>query len=86
MNQTVQKLTPKGDLSWCIKWTASVFIILAVCFRSAGADPIYDLAFSIAGTFGWATVGFLWHDRAIMMLNGILSVILAVGIITYFGV
>jgi len=86
MNQTVQKLTPKGDLSWYIKWTASMFIIAAVCFRSAGADPIYDLVFSIAGTMGWATVGFLWHDRAIMLLNGILSVILAVGIISYYGV
>jgi len=86
VTQTVEKQTPKGDLSWYIKWLASFFIIAAVCFRSAGADPIYDLVFSVLGTTGWATVGILWHDRAIMMLNGILSVILVVGIISYYGV
>ena len=64
-----KKVTPKGDLSWYVKWVASAFILTAVFARSVGTIPDY-LWFSLVGTLGWLLVGMLWHDRAITMLNG----------------
>jgi hypothetical protein len=42
---------------------------------------MFDLYFSLAGTVGWLIVGFLWHDRALIFLNAILSTVLLTGII-----
>ena len=41
----------------------------------------YDLWFSIFGTAGWFWVGMLWHDRALIMLNGALATLLFTGIL-----
>jgi hypothetical protein len=47
----------------------------------------YDLWFSIFGTAGWFWVGMLWHDRALIMLNGVLTTLLTMGLVKlYFGV
>ena len=45
-----KKVTPKGDLSWYVKWTASFLILMAVVFRSIGLHE-YDMWFSIFGVF-----------------------------------
>ena len=79
-----KNITPKYDLSWYIKWIASVLILVAVCFRAAGGFHIYDLVVSFIGTLGWLWVGYLWHDRALIMLNGALSTLLFTGIIKHF--
>lgn len=81
-----KKVTPKGDLSWYIKWVASFFILTAVAARSVGTIPLIDLWFSLIGTLGWFWVGMLWHDRALTMLNGTLTTILMMGLFKfYFG-
>ena len=81
-----KKVTPKGDLSWYVKWAASFFILTAVAARSVGTIPLIDLWFSLIGTLGWFWVGMLWHDRALTMLNGTLTTILMMGLFKfYFG-
>tara|TARA_X000000368_G_C23045964_1_gene719125 strand:- start:124 stop:459 length:336 start_codon:yes stop_codon:yes gene_type:complete len=81
-----KKVTPKGDLSWYVKWTASFFILTAVAARSVGTIPLIDLWFSLVGTLGWLWVGMLWHDRALTMLNGALATVLLMGLMNfYFG-
>ena len=55
--------------------------MIAVCFRAADAHHMYDLYFSFAGTTGWLMVGFLWHDRALIFLNAVLSTLLLTGIL-----
>ena len=83
-SRVFKKITPKGDITWYIKWTASVFILTAVMCRSVPEVPkIYDLVLSLIGCFGWGLVGFMWHDRALMLLNGVLVVILATGLLGY---
>jgi len=83
-SRVFKKITPKGDITWYIKWTASVFILTAVMCRSVPEVPkIYDLILSLIGCFGWGLVGFMWHDRALMLLNGVLVVILATGLLGY---
>jgi len=77
------KITPKHDLSWFIKWTASFFIMTGIILRSADTQGLYkelDLVLSLIGTLGWATVGYLWHDRALLLLNGAASITLASGL------
>ena len=55
-----KKVTPKGDLSWYVKWVASFLILIAVVFRSIGVHEL-DMWFSILGTLGWFWVGMLWQ-------------------------
>ena len=79
-----KKVTPKGDLSWYVKWISSVFILSAVACRSTGNLAVFDLWLSLIGTSGWFWVGMLWHDRALIMLNGALSSILMLGLLNYY--
>ena len=76
-----KKITPKYDLSWYIKWLASLMLMIAVCFRAADFNHMFDLYFSFIGTIGWLIVGMLWHDRALIFINTAAMVIFATGII-----
>jgi|TARA_R110002074_G_scaffold398504_1_gene590463 hypothetical protein len=74
--------TPKQDLSWYVKWCASAFILIAVVARSAGIEyHMIDVWFSLVGTMGWLTVGLLWKDRALIMLNAVIVTVLAQSIV-----
>tara|TARA_B100000085_G_scaffold165128_1_gene150118 strand:- start:226 stop:531 length:306 start_codon:yes stop_codon:yes gene_type:complete len=76
--------TPKYTLDWYVKWFATFMIIAAVVCRSSGFH-LMDLVFSIIGTVGWTFVAIAWHDRALIVLNAVISVILAIGLLEYFS-
>mgnify|MGYP003351227046 FL=1 len=76
--------TPKQDLSWYIKWIASIFLLCAFAFRSTQQFPFVDLCLSLVGVSGWLWVGLLWKDRALVLLNGIAVFILISGLINHF--
>ena len=63
--------TPKQDLSWYVKWTASIFILISMSIRGIDGLQMIDLSMSIMGVIGWLWVGLLWKDRALILLNGI---------------
>ena len=63
--------TPKYDVSWWIKWTASIFILASMSIRGVEGLQQYDLMLSLVGVAGWMWVGFLWKDRALILLNGV---------------
>jgi len=79
-----KKVTPKGDLSWYVKWIASILILGATVARATGVMPLVDLWFGLFGTLGWFWVGMLWHDRALIMLNGVLVTLIAMGLINHY--
>ena len=80
-----KKITPKGDLSWFIKWASSVLIIIAMALTSANLYPI-NIVFHLLGVSGWLIVGMLWHDRALIFLNGVAIFVFATGLLNhYFG-
>ena len=86
-SRVIKKVTPKGDLSWYVKWVSVVLILFATSARATGTMPEIDLWFGLFGTIGWAWVGYLWHDRAILLLNGVLVTIIVMGLMKYyFGV
>ena len=85
-SRVYKKITPRHDLSWYVKWASSFLILAAVACRATGTLPMYDLWFSVVGTIGWFTVGMLWHDRALILLNGALVMVLTMGLLkAYFG-
>jgi hypothetical protein len=67
----VKSATPKYELSWYVKWTASVFILASMSIRGVEGLQMYDLLLSLVGVAGWMWVGFLWKDRALILLNGV---------------
>ena len=82
-----KKITPKGDLSWFVKWISVVLILFATSARATGTMPQIDLWFGLFGTLGWFWVGYLWHDRALILLNGVLVTLISMGLMKYyFGV
>ena len=86
-SRVIKKVTPKGDLSWYVKWVSVFLILFATVARSVGTLPQYDMWFGLFGTIGWAWVGYLWHDRALLVLNSILVTLLVIGLANfYFGV
>ena len=78
-----KKVTPRYDLSWYIKWVSSVIILFGMVFTSANMLP-YNLWFHLIGVAGWGVVGFLWHDRALIVLNAIAIGIFVAGIVNHY--
>jgi len=67
----IKSATPKGDLSWYIKWIASAFILVSMTIRGVEGLQFYDLVLSLFGVIGWFIVGMMWKDRALILLNGV---------------
>lgn len=82
----VKSATPKYTLDWYVKWIASIIIILSIAIRSTGISElhIFDLWGSFIGCLLWFWVSFVWRDRALMMVNGVASLILTSGLLQYY--
>ena len=78
-----KKITPKGDLSWYIKWASSITLIVAMLFTSANMFPV-NLWIANLGFIGWLIVGMLWHDRSLIVLNAVSLAIYSLGILNYY--
>lgn len=78
--------TPKYDLTWYIKWGASIITLFAIIIRASGVMELHwlDMLFSWIGALGWAVVGFMWKDRAILLLNGVIGILLFAGLLNYY--
>ena len=80
--QPIKKVTPLHDLSWYVKWIASLFVVISWMLASANLYP-YNIMVQIIGVAGWLWVGYLWHDRAIMVLNAMGVMFLGIGLIKF---
>ena len=70
-----------NKMIWYTKWFASFVIVIAVGMRSAGELwHIYDLWLSLLGSVLWLLVSIAWKDRALIMLNTVITVTLITGI------
>ena len=78
-----KKITPKGDLSWYIKWVSSIFIIGVMALTSANIFPMNIIIHGI-GVTGWLVVGMLWHDRALIFLNAVAIFTYATGLLNHY--
>ena len=67
-----------------LKWIATIFVLIAVACRSVDEIPkIYDVAFSLIGTMGWLVVSLAWKDRALILLNSVITFMLFVAVLRY---
>lgn len=83
-NRIFKSATPKYDLSWYVKWFSSILILVALTIRAADYPRIYDMWFGFFGMIGWTYVGILWKDRAIIIMNVISTILLAIGLLTHY--
>ena len=85
-SRIVKSVTPYYTADWYIKWIASIIVLFAVAIRSSGVPElmIWDMFLSWVGAAMWAIVGFMWKDRAILLLNGVLGLMLFSGLIAEF--
>ena len=79
----INSITPKYDVTWYVKWTASIIVLVGITIRASGVSQLQwlDIVCSWIGAVGWFYVGFKWNDRALMVLNGVIGVILFAGIL-----
>jgi len=82
-SRVFKKITPKGDLSWYIKWAASAFLIVGMMLASVNLFP-YNIMVASVGVLSWLIVGMLWHDRALIVLNAVSLVIYLMGVIGHY--
>ena len=91
-NRIIKSATPKGDLSWWIKWISSVIVLCAISIRSSNSPDamlfghplqVWDIFLSWLGAVGWWVVGFMWKDRALILLNGVIALMLFGGLLRY---
>ncbi len=75
------KVTPKGDLSWYLKWTATTLILIAIVSRAFDISKAIDMGFSIAGSALWCVVAYLWRDRSLFVLNSVIVLLLIAGLL-----
>ena len=79
-----KKLTPVGTLDWYIKWVSSFIILIGMALTSINLTP-FNLYFHFIGVSGWLIVGVMWHDRALILLNGVTTFIFLSGLIKYYA-
>ena len=84
-NRIFKSATPKYTVDWYVKWFSSVILICAISIRSAQINPLLDLILSFTGMIGWTYVSIVWKDRALILLNGIATVLLATGLLSHFA-
>jgi len=66
----INSVTPKYDITWYVKWTASIIVLIGITIRASGVTQLQwlDIVCSWIGAVGWFYVGFKWNDRALMVL------------------
>ena len=88
----VKSVTPYYTADWYIKWIASIIVLAAISIRSANIPneimfgfplQVWDIFFSWIGAVGWFVVGFMWKDRALILLNGVISLMLFGGLLRF---
>jgi len=83
LNDDVTLIKTKGYIYY-LKWIATIFVLIAVACRSVDEIPkIYDVVFSMIGTLGWLIVSMAWKDRALILLNSVITFMLFVAILRY---
>ena len=83
--QTPDKNWYPDNFDWYLKWAATVAILTSVVFRNAGPEwRAFDLSIGTIGTILWLWVSFMWNDRALIILNASMTLLLGTAFIREF--
>jgi len=85
-NRIKKSVTPKGDITWYVKWFSSIIVLFAIAIRSSGAVDLQwlDITLSLIGALGWLFVGLKWNDRALILLHSVVTFMLSLGLLKYW--
>ena len=61
-------------------WANSLVIIAGMALTASNIYPL-NMYMHLVGIIGWLVVAFAWHDRSLIMLNGVAAFIFINGII-----
>jgi len=73
---------------WYVKWFATIMVLVAITFRSAGYNEVFhmiDMLCTLSGTLGWLYVSIVWKDRALIIMNTVIFIIMAQGVLRALG-
>ncbi len=78
-----KSVTPKGDITWYVKWASSIIVLCAIAIRASGVAELQwlDILLSLIGAIGWLFVSVKWNDRALILLNSVITVMLSIGLL-----
>tara|TARA_R110000772_G_scaffold165819_3_gene277523 strand:- start:641 stop:907 length:267 start_codon:yes stop_codon:yes gene_type:complete len=83
LNEDVRLIKTTGYIYYT-KWIATFIILMAVACRSVEEIPkVYDVFFSWIGTGLWLVVSIAWKDRALILLNSVISFMLFLAILRH---
>ena len=71
----------KNNLIFYLKWASTLILVSGMLLTALNIHPL-NLYLSLSGVLGWFLVGFLWHDRSVIVLNIIGITIYTGGIIS----
>ena len=82
-NRITKSVTPKGDVTWYVKWASSIIVLCAIAIRASGIAELQwlDILLSLMGAIGWLFVSLKWNDRALILLNSVITIMLSVGLL-----
>jgi len=73
---------------WYVKWFATIMVLVAITFRSAGFNEVFymiDMLCTLTGTVCWLYVSIVWKDRALIIMNTVIFIIMAQGVLRALG-
>jgi hypothetical protein len=78
-----KSVTPKGDVTWYVKWISSIIVLGAIAIRASGVAELQwlDILLSLIGAVGWLFVSLKWNDRAMILLHSVITVMLGIGLL-----
>lgn len=78
-----KSVTPKGDLSWYVKWVGTFLIIVSMILTSNNLFP-FNMMLQTAGVVCWLAVAVMWNDRSLIVLNSVALALFANGLLQHF--
>ena len=63
-----------------LKWFGYILLLIGLCFTSFNIYPL-NLYFMLIGSAVWISVGYIWKDGSIILLNVVGFIITLVGLI-----
>lgn len=72
----------KDKVFWT-EWGSTAILIVGVILTSFNIFPL-NIYFSLAGNAGWAIVSIAWRKWSLLVIQGVVSAIYFVGLISHY--
>jgi len=71
------------DITWYMKWTATVILIVATAVNSLGYYPAGPMLLILGGIF-WTGVSFLWKETSLIVTNIVMLITGIAGLVYHY--